>query len=267
MNRQLLETPFNPAQIKHRKGNFNRTLAYVEAPAVISRLNDAFDAAWSFEITEHRILQDEVLVLGRLTAEGIVKTQFGSSQITRKKDTREVISLGDDLKAAATDALKKAATLLGVGLHLYESEASPQKPVNGQGYHGNPGYPDNPVYPPGNAHHPPVNNGYHNTSHPQGTQHQTHTPVNGQQQRHSSNNGYRPDAQPPGYPTDQNIQTPKRLSSKQYQYLKQLASDRAMSPQELTQLSTNKFGCTLDFLSSRQASELITELQQDKTAA
>jgi hypothetical protein len=40
-----------------------------------------------------------------------------------------------------------------------------------------------------------------------------------------------------------------------------------MSPQELTQLSTNKFGCTLDFLSSRQASELITELQQDKTAA
>jgi hypothetical protein len=40
-----------------------------------------------------------------------------------------------------------------------------------------------------------------------------------------------------------------------------------MSSQELAQLTTNKFGCTLDFLSSRQASELITELQQDKTAA
>src|SRR5439155_19090393 len=28
-------------------------------------------------------------------------------------------SLGDDLKAAATDCLKKCATLFGVGLHLY----------------------------------------------------------------------------------------------------------------------------------------------------
>jgi hypothetical protein len=274
MNRKQLEAPFTPAQIKHRKGNFNRTLAYVEAPVVIARLNDAFDAAWSFEITEHRILQDEVLVLGRLTAEGIVKNQFGSSQITRKKDTGEIISLGDDLKAAATDALKKAATLLGVGLHLYESEASSQKPMNGKGYHANTGfpdksgphgYPDNPGYPPNNSHRPPVN-GYHDPGHSQGNQHQTHTPVNGQPQ------GYQQDPRnnqqnAPGHPTDQNIQTPKRLSSKQYQYLKQLASDRAMSSQELAQLTTHKFGCTLDFLSSRQASELITELQQDKTAA
>jgi hypothetical protein len=122
------------------------------------------------------------------------------------------------------------------------------------------------VYPPGNAHQTTLN-GYHDPGLPQGIHHQTHAPVNGQQQRHSSNNGYRPDAQPPGHPTDQNIQTPKRLSSKQYQYLKQLASDRAMSSQELAQLTTNKFGRTLDFLSSRQASELITELQQDKTAA
>lgn len=30
-----------------------------------------------------------------------------------------IISLGDDLKAAATDCLKKCATLFGVGLHLY----------------------------------------------------------------------------------------------------------------------------------------------------
>jgi hypothetical protein len=249
---------------------------YLEGHAVIQRLNDALDADWSFEITEHHILQDEVLVKARLTTGTIAKTQFGSSQITRNKKTGDLVSLGDDLKAAATDALKKAATLLGVGLHLYESEASPQKPMNGQGYQGNPGYPDksaphgypeNSVYPPGNPHHPPVNNGYHDPGLPQEIHHQNHAPVNGQQQGHSSNNGYRPDAQPPGHPTDQNIQTPKRLSSKQYQYLKQLASDRAMSSQELAQLTTNKFGRTLDFLSSRQASELITELQQDKTAA
>jgi hypothetical protein len=59
------------------------------------------------------------LVLGKLTAAGIVKMQFGASQVTRDRESKALISLGDDLKAAATDALKKCATFLGVGLHLY----------------------------------------------------------------------------------------------------------------------------------------------------
>ena len=50
--------------------------------------------------------------------------QFGSSRLTRSKDTGEVISLADDLKSAATDALKKCSTLLGVGLHLYADKTS-----------------------------------------------------------------------------------------------------------------------------------------------
>jgi hypothetical protein len=41
-----------------------------------------------------------------------------------------IISLGDDLKAAATDCLKKCATLFGVGLHLYFDTPSPS---NGNG--------------------------------------------------------------------------------------------------------------------------------------
>ena len=48
-----------------------------------------------------------------------MKMQFGASQVTRERETKALISLGDDLKAAATDALKKCATFLGVGLHLY----------------------------------------------------------------------------------------------------------------------------------------------------
>jgi hypothetical protein len=75
-------------------------------------------------LTNHEILKetDEVIVIGQLNAGGIVKSQFGSSRITRAKETGDIISLADDLKAAATDALKKAATLLGVGLHLYRNE-------------------------------------------------------------------------------------------------------------------------------------------------
>jgi hypothetical protein len=69
---------------------------------VIQRLNEALEAAWSFEVTHHEIRPDEVLVLGRLTASGIVKMQFGVSQVAREKKSGQPVSLGDDLKAAAT---------------------------------------------------------------------------------------------------------------------------------------------------------------------
>ena len=70
MNRALLEKPFEPAQIRQRKGR-NGVLDYVEGHSVIARLNAALDGAWSFEITHHEIREDEVLVIGRLAAEGV----------------------------------------------------------------------------------------------------------------------------------------------------------------------------------------------------
>jgi len=124
MNRQLLEQPFGPEEIKHRDSSFGQTLAYVSGHVVIERLNQAFESLWSFEITAHEIHADEVIVIGKLSAEGITKAQFGSSKITRARETGEMVSLADDLKAAATDALKKCATLFGVGLHLYADKPS-----------------------------------------------------------------------------------------------------------------------------------------------
>lgn len=50
MNRDILEKPFGPEQIKQREGSFGRMLDYVEAHTVIQRLNDAFDARWSFKV-------------------------------------------------------------------------------------------------------------------------------------------------------------------------------------------------------------------------
>ena len=121
MNRELLEKPFDPNQIKQRKGNFGKMLDYIEGHSVIERLNMVFDSEWSFSILEHRILEetDEVLVVGQLRAGNVVKTQFGSSLITRARESGEPVSLADDYKAAATDSIKKCASLLGVGLHLY----------------------------------------------------------------------------------------------------------------------------------------------------
>ena len=128
MNRDILEKEFEPQQIKRRKGAFGNDLDYVETADVIRRLNAAFDGQWSFEILEHQQLFDEVVVLGRLTAEGISKSQFGSHQITKTKKDGAVMNIGYDLKAAASDALKKTATHFGVALHLYsETVADEQK--------------------------------------------------------------------------------------------------------------------------------------------
>jgi hypothetical protein len=125
MNRELLEKPFDKEQIKQRKGNFGDTIDYVETCVVIQRLNDAFEGQWSFEVLSVDKHGEEYCVLGKLSADGISKSQFGSKQITITK-AGEVISIGDDLKAAASDSLKKCASLLGVGLHLYGADRKDQ---------------------------------------------------------------------------------------------------------------------------------------------
>jgi len=143
MNRTLLEKSFEPSQIKQRQGNFGHILDYVDGHVVTSRLNDAFESNWSFEIVKYRIIKDpgEVLVLGKLTAEGVIKMAFGSKEIERSKDTKAIVSLGDDLKAASTDALKKAASLLGVGLYLYSDQRPNGKPEEGKSETSNKGAP------------------------------------------------------------------------------------------------------------------------------
>ena len=132
MNREILEKEFEPSQIKQRKGYFGDELDYVETADVIRRLNTAFDGQWSFEIVEYQQLGDEVVVLGKLTAEGIQKMQFGSHHITKSKKDGEVVNLGYDLKSAASDALKKTSTHLGVALHLYSENIAdePREPVD-----------------------------------------------------------------------------------------------------------------------------------------
>src|SRR5438093_13670798 len=136
MNRELLEKPFSPDQIKQREGLYGDVLDYIAGAAVIQRLNEAFNAEWAFDILDHHIYEKEVVVLGKLTAQGIAKCQFGKSKITRTKETKAEVSIGDDLKAATTDAIKKCATLFGVALHLYfENGAADEKSSGTTGPH------------------------------------------------------------------------------------------------------------------------------------
>lgn len=117
MKKDVLTRPFPPELVKQRQGQGGKMLSYLETHSVIARLNEGCDA-WSFEIVEHQILDEEVVVIGKLTADGVTKMAFGGSSITRDREGRPV-SIADDAKASASDCLKKAASLLGVGLELY----------------------------------------------------------------------------------------------------------------------------------------------------
>ena len=117
MNLDVLTRPFEASQVKNRKGPKGKMLDYVETHTVIARLNDAFEGEWSFRVISHDVGDEEVLVLGELSAEGEAKVQFGS------KVREDNVPLGDTAKAAASDALKKTATLFGVGLELYAKDS------------------------------------------------------------------------------------------------------------------------------------------------
>jgi hypothetical protein len=80
---------------------------------------------WDWEVVDSGVneKEDEVWVRGVLsiTLDGITtrKNGFGGARIKRMRDGK-TISLGNDMKAAETDAFKKAAAKNGVGLYLYQ---------------------------------------------------------------------------------------------------------------------------------------------------
>ena len=119
---RVLTRPFS--ETKTRPGRSGQSLQYIEGHQVVARLNEALGGSWSFKVLEHQVTESEVVVLGELQAGELVKQAFGGAEVTRTRDGK-LVSVADDLKSAATDALKKAATLLGVGLQRCAVEDRP----------------------------------------------------------------------------------------------------------------------------------------------
>ncbi len=124
--RKALEIAFSPDEVTEmRVAGFDFVFKSIAVDAVTRRLNDVFGSSWSFEIIRNDFLppQDptQIVVLARIIVKGefgdIVKEAFGQANISRQDGI--ILNIGFDMKAAASDALKKAATLLGVGLYLY----------------------------------------------------------------------------------------------------------------------------------------------------
>jgi hypothetical protein len=100
-------------------------VTFISGEQVVRRLNEVLGVGgWSFRILRHDINPeaDEAWALGELVAEvgerTVVRQQFGSQKIKRSRSTGAPLDLGFDLKGASTDAMKKCASLLGVGLYL-----------------------------------------------------------------------------------------------------------------------------------------------------
>lgn len=151
--KSIISTPVPDYLIQERKGGGNTMLKYLSGSTIIDMLNDAFGYAWSSEVKKEWIEQstpyfngyskspEKVNYLGRdgaweeqgpvahvlitltvyLQVDGGVvelkKDGYGSKSILGKQNDQESI-----FKAAGTDALKKAASLFGIGLELYRNE-------------------------------------------------------------------------------------------------------------------------------------------------
>lgn len=138
----LSRTPKQFVKTKPAKGGGR--LSYVSGGYVVKVLNLLFGFNWDFEIQDEKILlnANQCIVRGRLTVkvpqydnlerrdgfEVISKSQYGRCDIKYYKDkfdadgNRVPLDLGNDLKGAATDALKKCASLLGVAADIYAAD-------------------------------------------------------------------------------------------------------------------------------------------------
>jgi len=118
--KELIQLPTPPEFIRTREGKGGKKFTYVEGGYVIARLNQIFSpVGWEFEIIDEKDEQKEVIVKGKLTIKDlksgyqVSKTQYGMHE------KQPNITLGANLKSAATDCLKKCASMFGIALDLY----------------------------------------------------------------------------------------------------------------------------------------------------
>ena len=128
LNDKQLQILFKKTPSKHiyqRPAKGGGKWDYVTGTYIRKVLNLMFNFNWDFEVEEYKFdLQlKQVFVLGKLTVRTnkntIVKMQFGTKDIMFRRNSDLPLDLGNDLKAATTNALKKCASELGIASDVY----------------------------------------------------------------------------------------------------------------------------------------------------
>jgi len=223
--REALEKPFPPEAIKTRP-SAHGPLSYVETWRYIETLNRAFIGDWNFRVISHQVLEGEVVVVAELSAGGVVKQDIGAASLTYKRDSDEIVGIGDSYKSAASDALKRCCRLFGLGLSLYSDGDSTSD--NGQ------------VKPAA----PAIDNGASKTA----------NSGNGSSGPTIGNNH--------AQPNDGNGDDKSRLSSRQLGMILGLARERGFSREKLNLMIEERFNRRLEFITRSEASWFIQEMQQ-----
>lgn len=121
-----LQEPF-PAEML--RFNQAKGLTYIPISEVIARMNRVLGFEnWSYEVVRAWREPDHpdwclahVSLRVAIGDKVIERAGYGGQQIKKKK-SGDVVDLGDEFKGAVSDALKKAAQSLGVGLELARTE-------------------------------------------------------------------------------------------------------------------------------------------------
>lgn len=111
---EILQRPFAANEHEFLKGK-----AYITEGAITDRI-EMVDPAWELEQISlfNRPESNQVICTMRLTINGVHRDGVGMSQVTKLKSGEGEANEAE--KAAATDALKRAARLFGIGRYLLD---------------------------------------------------------------------------------------------------------------------------------------------------
>ena len=129
-----LSEPF-PREVERQLKKGGTSLTYIPISEVITRLNKVLGVdMWSYKIIScerdsldpdfivaHAELSATFVPTNDAPALTVVRHGVGGQKIKRTKNG-DIVDLGDEMKGAVSDALKKAAQHFGVGLYLARSE-------------------------------------------------------------------------------------------------------------------------------------------------
>ena len=108
-----LSRPFSKEELRTRPGQGGMTFTYADAAAVIARLNEVLGGAWDFEAD---LVQPQPAVV-----KGTLVVHFPDGSVARRVDYGYPNGERDQepVKSAQSDALRRCARMVGVGLYLY----------------------------------------------------------------------------------------------------------------------------------------------------
>lgn len=126
--RNLLKNETPRYKIKKRKGKAGMFFDYVDIGYVLEQLNILTGHRWDFDVLWQTSIEEckqvgQFIIRGTLTLygkDGIVvrKTNYGKADI-KEKTSGGFLDFGNDMKAAASDCVKKCASMFGVALDVY----------------------------------------------------------------------------------------------------------------------------------------------------